>query len=137
MLVVPIYLRVLHHPGTHVASSIRRRNVDICPYIQGSLAPSCCGGVGAWYLNLYLVLTPSTIISYRTFGSATPISQDRSRRQRRSPLSSVPRRRRKLEPESVLLRESESIYRAIVSPCRRKSRGRVVNKIVSVVKPSS
>lgn len=59
VLVIPIYLWVLHHPGTHVASSIRRRNVDICPYIQGSLSHRLIAVVWVpgiliytWYLHL-------------------------------------------------------------------------------------
>lgn len=87
MLVPASYLplSVLPVPGTRVhtlraaAAAALEEETWIFAHIKGSLAHSVrvrqCGCVNI--LNLYRVLTPSLINSYRPFGRATPLSQDR------------------------------------------------------------
>lgn len=78
-------LFILPVPGTRVhtlraaAAAALEEETWIFAHINGSLAHSVrvrqCGCVNI--LNLYRVLTPSLINSYRPFGRATPLSQDR------------------------------------------------------------
>lgn len=128
-------LSILPVPGTRVhtlraAAAALEEETWIFAHIKGSLAHSVrvrqCGCVNI--LNLYRVLTPSLINSYRPFGRATPLSQDRyptaSQEERclLQPIQQQQQKKVRVPTECVLRESCTHIPLSSPSPASRRVR---------------